>query len=373
MHRLVILMTATTTMTVGCLGSPGSLPPCDGWAEQGPICGFMNPEDLGVLPQSDWIIVSEMTHSDPNAEDASRPFIPGRLTAIRPSDGERRLLFPREWNESLPDENRWGAESCVGPPSAEDFQPHGIDVGPGPDGEFALAVVTHGAREVVDLFEIVPGAEPRLEWRGCVPMLDTVSANDVALLEDGNFVVTNFMPRFETIGFKAFWTLLKISWGRPTGSVLRWTPAAGLVEIQGSEGSAPNGIAVSADGRTLYVAEWGGGAVYRLHFDSSAADGVPQRDEIPVDGSPDNLTWSPDGQLMVAAQKAGAFEALGCGAIEEGGCDVGYSVTRIDPERFQARRVAEGRGAASVALMVDDGIWVGVFSGDSILRLWRSP
>jgi sugar lactone lactonase YvrE len=262
----------------------------------------------------------------------------------------------------------WGDESCPGPPDPTVFKPHGIDVGEGPDGSVALAVVNHGGREAVEFFEIGGGRKPWIEWRGCVEMPDDIMTNDVAFLPGGGFVVTNFMPAFDGLGPKVIWSVLKISVGAPTGSVLRWEPGGELTEIENSQGSAPNGIEVSADGTEIFVAEWGGGSVYRLRFDE---EGPPRRDEVAVDHSPDNLTWTRDGRLLVAGQEGGIMASLGCGSIRQGGCDLGYSVYLLGPVGLEATKIVEGRGAASVALEVGDEIFVGAFVGDQIMRVRR--
>ncbi|MCP4906813.1 MAG: hypothetical protein GY910_17715 [bacterium] len=372
--RRALVLSILVLATSGCLGMPGSLPPCDSWSADHAICGLMNPEDLGSLPHGGWVVVSEMHLADPRAGEEAGPFLPGRLTAIRSreTDGkiERRQLFPNEWAEAATETNRWGDPGCEGPPSSEDFQPHGIDVGMGPEGRSALAVVTHGFREVIDLFEIAAGSEPALAWRGCVEMLGEMSANDVALLGDGSLVVTNMIPRLESVGVKAIWIMLKIRLGLHTGSVLHWSPSGGWSELQKSQASAPNGIATSADGHVVYVAEWGGGAVYRLRFAGGLRGGaIPLRDEVAVEGHPSQLTWTADGRLLVGAQRAGPIKVVSCGRIEAGGCDIGYSVTSIEVDDLVATKVAEGRGAVSVALEVDDEIWLGVFAGDSVTRL----
>ena len=240
-------------------------------------------------------------------------------------------------------------------------------MGRGPGGRAALAVVTHGDREVIDLFEVgVAAREPNLTWRGCVAMRPGRTANDVALLDEGAFVVTDMLPSVTSIGPGAIWTMLKVRFGGETGSVLRWAPAQeGFVEISNSRGSAPNGVAATRDGRSIYVSEWGGQKVVRLRIEGT---GPRTRTEVAINGSPDNLTWTPDGRLLVAAQQATPIEALACGTIEAGGCDLNYSVTSIDPETMAAEWVAWGRGAASVALKFGREILVGVFSGDAIER-----
>ena len=44
--------------------------------------------------------------------------------------------------------------------------------------------------------------------------------------------------------------------GQATGYVVRWTTAAGEVELPGTRIGYPNGVVVSADGRYIYVNAW---------------------------------------------------------------------------------------------------------------------
>ena len=96
---------------------------------------------------------------------------------------------------------------------------------------------------------------------------------------------------------------------------------------------------MTPDGRSIYVAEWGARKVVRLRIEGA---GSRTRTEIQINGSPDNLTWTPAGRLLVAAQEATPSEVLGCGAIQGGGCDVYYSVTEIDPETMTGDFIAWG-------------------------------
>ena len=355
----------------GCLSTPEAMPPCDEWNSGTALCPLMNPEDLAWLPMNEWVLVSEMTHSaratDENEEPL--PFVSGRLRALRvasPGDEiERQILFPHEWNEAPASGEPWGDPSCSGPPTDEDFEPHGIDVGPGPGGKTAVAVVNHGAREVVDLFEFrFSNGMPGVLWRGCVPMPVGRMANDVALVEDG-FFVTDMIPAVTGFGWSTIGLGLKMTFGGNTGSVLRWTEGGALVPVPGSEGTAPNGIAAARDGQTIWVAEWGGRRVYRIRMGESG------RSKAKIAGSPDNLSWTPGGKLLVAAQDLSALEALGCGEIKNGGCDIPYTVTELDPESMVAEQILDGRGAASAALEVGDEVWIGVFVGDAIERRAR--
>ncbi|HIF92849.1 MAG: hypothetical protein ABGX04_12805 [Myxococcales bacterium] len=381
LRRLIVLL--VSVFVTGCLGAAGSLAPCDSESNHAAICGLTNPEDMGFLPDPEWIVVSEMAPNE-QADQSGESVTPsGRLTAIRLSDLKRRSLFPTD--RSAPDAPEmasqpasgdpvsWGDPSCPGEPDPMKFQPHGIDVGVGETGRASVAVVNHGSREAIELFEIVDMDGPALVWRGCVPMIPNRSANDVAWLPGGAFVVTNFMPLLDRVSMKAIWTLLKIGFGAKTGSVLAWAPGERLQEIENSEGSAPNGVEASADGTSLFVAEWGGESVYRLRL---VGDGPPQRDEVSLEQNPDNLTWMRDGRLLVAGQHGGVSASMSCASIQNAGCDIGYSVYVIDPDALTASRLFEGRGAASVALEIsrDDAgeIFVGFFIGDQIERVSRA-
>jgi hypothetical protein len=113
------------------------------------------------------------------------------------------------------------------------------------------------------------------------------------------------------------------------------------------------------------VAEWGAKSIFRLRFDG---DGEPLRDAVALEHSPDNLSWTRDGRLLVAGQGGGMLKVLGCNEIEEGACGIDYGVYAIDPVSLEARRLFDGKGAASVALEVDDEVLVGSFVGDRIER-----
>lgn len=357
----------------GCASTPPLLPACSAVNSPNSICGLMNPEDLAQLPGREWVVVSQMASIDREAEIGAPPRRPGNLLAVRVRDATRHALYPAPVGWALHGATQaptdgWGEPACPGAPEETEFQPHGIDVGQHPSGAALLAVVNHGDREAVELFEIEAGSRPEIAWRGCVPMPPDVTANDVALFEDGSFVVTKFMPPIEGMGPAAIWTLLKIAWGWDTGAVYRWTPGRGIAEIAGSEGSAPNGVAIARDQRAIFVAQWGESNVYRVSLDAS--DSTPRK-QAELDHHPDNLTWTDDGRLLAAGQDGALTEILACGEIDSGGCGLDYGVYAIDPETLAVEQLFTGRGAASVALEVGDDILVGSFSGDQIERISR--
>jgi hypothetical protein len=320
-----------------------------------PICGFENPEDLAPFPGGSWIVVSQF----PGAAGGS-----GSLVAYRVADGRKLTLFPDP--DSAPSDNSlWGATDCPGPPDPTRFGPHGIDVDL---ARHRLAVVNHGSREAVELFEM--GHSPRgpaVVWRGCVPLPAGAWANDVALLPTGGFVVTHMMA---ASGLARFVSAVRLIAGLRTGNLLEWHAEKGWSEVPESGGQAPNGVAVSSDAREIYFSEWTGLRLVRLRKTESGME----REEIELAHHPDNITWTRDGLLLVTGQIGSIGEVLECGGTERGTCALPFSVVLVEPSTLDQTLVLEhpgtAQGAASVALEVGQEIFIGTFDGD---RLARAP
>jgi hypothetical protein len=323
------------------------------------LCGFQNPEDLAAAPGGEWIVVSQF----PRLVDGELSG-PGSLLALRPRDGERRALFPTPGSETASPVPGVGSPDCSGPPDAGRFSPHGIDVADAGGGEARLLVVNHGGREAIELFQLSVAPEgPSAQWQGCVPLPEDAQANDVAAVPEGRLVATNMLPREP-----GFFSLLRVVLALPTGEVLEWGLADGWHAVPETRESAPNGVAVSPDGQTLYVAAWGGSKLIRV-----GRDGAGRR-ELALPHHPDNLSWGADGRLLVAGQKGSILEAMACGRIDSGTCPMAFSVLRVDPEALALEVAFEHdparlSGAASAALEHEGALWIGTFAGDRILRV----
>ncbi len=348
---------ATALLFVGCLSGTNHVYGCEPGDGLTPICEFSNPEDLAVAPNPDWLLVSQFPRSLVEAGGQ------GSLIAYRPSDGERRPLYPAASPAAVGDplETR-GDPSCTAAPDEKGFAPHGIDV-----LGTTLFVVNHGGREAIEIFEVeeVEGG-PSLRWNGCVELPEDATANDVVGLEDGRIVATKMMPRAA-----GPLTPLRIALGWNTGHVLVWSSDTGWDVWTGSEDSAPNGLEVSADGETLYYASWGRSAVVRVSRDGSS------REEAPLDFHPDNLTWSSQGQLLAAGQGGPITAIASCGEVDEGSCGMPIGVASIDPDTLSVTKLidhdpAEVGGAISVALEHQGKLWLGTFSGDRLVT-WVGP
>jgi hypothetical protein len=305
-----------------------------------PLCRFQNPEDLAVV--GDWLLVSQMRAGDK----------PGSLVAFRPSDGQLRTLFPLEGAEGAQGPCTDGA----GPPFAREFAPHGMDL-----AGTTLLVVNHG-REAVEEFTLgAADGAPTLAWRQCVALPNDASSNDVAALNTGGFVVTKMYERPQLLG------MLKVALDLNSGELLRFTPPSTRWRtVPNTAGRSPNGVEEGPDG-TLYIAEWSARRLVRVASDGS------RRSEVPLDFSPDNLSWASDGRLLVAGQRTSLLGVLRCASLDNGTCPLASVVAAVDPGTLAVTKLVEDDpattlGAASVAVELDDALWIGSFAGDRLVK-----
>ena len=314
-----------------------------------PICEFQNPEDLVDLKDGSWLLVSQGIRD----EEA------GSLLAFRPADGAKQLRWPGG-------EHKRGAghEACPGPPDATHFSPHGIDLSG--DGR-TLYVVNHGGREAVEIFGIAPARDgaPSLTWRGCVVAPDAVMMNDVAALPGCGFVATKMLS-------PGLAGNLALARGKISGHLLVWEGTGPMQALAGSEASGPNGVETTEDGGTLYVAEWAAQRLTRMARDGSG------RRSVDVGFRPDNFTWTPDGELLVAGQVADFLDMPSCLSVTEGSCGLASMVARVDPETLETEILVDQRpatvaGGASVALEHDGKLWIGTFGGNRLVWTEARP
>lgn len=319
------------------------------------VCGFQNPEDLVLSPDGETLVVSQAARLDGSGG--------GGLVAFHPASESPTPLFPAEDSASGPGD--WGAEQCPGPPDAA-FSPHGIDLGRGPDGSWRLLAVNHGGRESVEFFEVLPSdGQLALRWRGCVPAPEGSNLNDVSILPEGGFLVTDMFPASGTAG--TAWQMLRmIAFESELGRVLEWQPESGFSEVPGSQSSFPNGLEISEDGSMLYLNVYMGDEVRAIRRDTGETVFSTE-----VEG-PDNVTWSRDGRLLVASHPGSFLDTLACAGIESGSCVRPFRIVAVHPETGNSEVLidSDGKpmGAATVALQVGDDVWLGSFIGDRIAR-----
>jgi hypothetical protein len=297
------------------------------------ICGQSGPEDLVVVPGSRWVVASAYGGS-------------GGIMLISVKDRKSSVAYPGATARERLDAKTYN--TCPGAPDAAfkaKFLTHGLYLQEGRNSVHTLYVVVHGGREAVEVFELdARPATPTLTWIGCAVAPDPIGLNSVRALSGGGFIATNFLPRNQQMA-----TLQK---GAVNGELWEWHTASGWQKVPGSEASGANGLEMSEDGKTLYVAAWGSQSFFRL----SRGGAKPERQEVPLGFRVDNIRWSRDGSILAAGQGGNAPNFT-------------TEVVKIDPKTLRVTKVNLPSGqliAGTVAVEVGSDYWVGSFRGDRI-------
>jgi len=315
------------------------------------ICGPQNPEDLVLVPGTDWIIASSMTEGMGlvlvDAKDAT-------WSALYPA------AEPREAHDPI-------YASCTAPPDPARFNAHGLNLLPRSDGRSTLYAVMHGERESIEVFDVdATGARPVLTWIGCVPLPDGLEANSVASFADGSLVATVLILPGRTFADSVAM--------RPTGVVLKWSPGdAGFTRIEGTELPGNNGIEVSPDGEEIYVVSSGFQTVVAFSNTNPARQ---LRTTEPLPFTPDNVHLDASGRLLTAGMKNDVPECGGKPGPEHdlarlSTCPRGTYGIAIDPATMEYETIVDTPATpvfsnATMVLTHDGRFWVGTFRGDRI-------
>lgn len=293
------------------------------------VCGPENPEDMILLPDTEWLMVSGMTDE-------------GHLHAVNVRTHESVVVFPSATSMSAPAAPT--SPDCPGP-VAELFQPHGLSVRSGRNSIHTLYAVGHGEREAVEVFNVdASKGTPTVTWVGCVLAPEGMSLNSVTALPAEGFIATNFNTR--------------------GGELREWHTGTGWAEVPGSAMRGPNGIVSSPDGRWLYIAGWSDEALIRL----SRGQEPVQKAVVSVGFHIDNVRWGTDGSLLVAGQHGAPGASIG-GCLNRGECaGIASRVAKIDPETLMVEQLinypsSENFPFGTVALQVGDEIWFGGIAG----------
>ena len=145
--------------------------------------------------------------------------------------------------------------------------------------------------------------------------------------------------------------------GEKNGEIWEWHTGKGWKIIPGSEASGPNGLEVSKDGKTLYVAAWGSQSFFRL----SRGQATPKREDIPLGFRVDNIRWASDGTLWATGQG-----------------NQTTNIVKINPNTLKVQEIRTEQnkpefGSGTVAVEVGKEIWVGSFRGDRLARFPATP
>jgi sugar lactone lactonase YvrE len=341
MKALLTLVAAVSVFSWQLAGAAQNASACNPVGGVQFVCGQDAPEDLVLLPGSQWVVASVFSPKG------------GGIRLIDVQTRSTIVAYPAARSNERFDAKTYPA--CPGVPSAEQkasFRTHGLAIRPGGNSVHTLYVVHHGTRESIEVFELDARTRPPvLTWIGCAVAPDPVGLNEVVALPDGGFVATDFLAR--GIDAAARGRMLA---GEANGALWEWQSATGWKMIPGSEASGANGLEISPDGRWFYVAAWGSQSFFRLSRGQTPA----RRDTVPLGFRADNVRWARDGSLLVAGQGGTAPAQTS-------------NVVKIDPNTLQVREIVRHPnsaefGAGTVALQVGNEIWVGSFRGDRIAR-----
>ena len=319
-----------------------------------PICGFMAPEDLEVLPGGEFLLAGGLSLDNEN----------GDLRVMKISNHSIQKIY--DVNDSASAEvnsNGWGDPNCPGPPSG--FSAHGMKLTQDEAGNNILLVVNHTSREAVEYFEINNKDDIfKAEWIGCVIVGEGLWINDLATLPNGGFVASQMMPH-------EIWHTI---FDRPhndkveTGYVVEWNVEDGWKKVEGTEGALPNGVETSKDGTIIY----------NNHYQSNQVVAVERATgkrlwTSSVKGAPDNMSITPRGQILLPTHLGTLRQIRDCMLANEDHCDLGFAVYSLDPTDGSSTHVFESSGppfgGATSAVETGKHIYLGTFSGNRIGRI----
>jgi hypothetical protein len=301
------------------------------------VCEQTAPEDLVIAPGSEWIVASAYGGR-------------GGIRIINVRDRKSTLAYPTDPVKERFDKKTY--DTCPGPPEADDramFTTHGLAVREGRNSVHTLYAVHHGKRESIEVFELDAKTNPpALTWIGCAVAPDPIGLNEVVPLPDGGFIGTDFLARGDAAA------RARMTAGEVNGALWEWHTGKGWQKISGSEASGANGLEISKDGKTLYVAAWGNQSFFRMSLGQTPV----QRQDVPLGFRADNVRWAPDGSLYVTGQG-------GTGQMQT------TNIVKVDPQTLKVTEVltqpnSPEFGAGTVTVQVGKELWVGSFRGDRI-------
>jgi hypothetical protein len=295
-----------------------------------------NPEDLVATADGHWVFSSSMSFD---------PAVPGGFYAI---NAKTRAAQKVELAAAK------GTAQCPDGFDPAKTKPHGLDrVGD------TLYAVNHGGRESVEVFHIGKNANgPTLTWKDCLILPPDSVGNGVAARPDGSLYLSNNGASSAKV--------LKGEKVERTGNLLHWTGKAWEI-VKDSTRPAWNGLALTLDGKHLYVAQTIDKQIYDFDLTGKTAPRV-----LEMSYMPDNLHWSADGKsIVVAGQDTTIEKEFACFGKNLPRCDLGFGFGRIDPKTLKpicmkTMAPTPEFDFATGAIAVGHEIWIGTAKGTAV-------
>ena len=312
-------------------------------------CGFQNPEDMALLPDKKFFLMSEFGGIKPYAEKDGE----GSFALLRISDGAKILPKIRFG------ENIWGDPSCKRDPS-DNFGPHGVDLIKREDGLIQFGVVNHFPFESVEFFELTQDTNNWLmTWRGCVTAPEENYFNDLSIKRDGSFYVTHMYERDITVNEWLSAALFKYS----TGYVLKWDKK-NFSKVYGSDGGQPNGIGLDEDSELLYVNYNLGDELRVINLLNGDSIG---RYKI---NSPDNMIVLDESIWLTSLDHKTIDAMMNCDIEISVACSLPFSIHEIDLVSLKKKNIYTFQetvfGFPTTAYPFNNKIYVGSFHSDRV-------
>ena len=321
-------------------------------------CDFQNPEDLAVLPDGRHILVSEFGAIIP----LSPVNVRGNLSLLDTTDGTKKTI------EIEMSDNVWGDPEC----ERENMilSPHGIDINQRLDGSYQLAIVNHMPTETIELFELIEINDAwSLRWKGCVDAPVHGYFNDVALMSNGSFYVSQMYDKNISLLMLAVFDSTK----EDTGYVYHWTRQNGFERLINTDGAFPNGVELSNDESNLFINYAFGNKISKYNLSSKTIEA-----SFNMNGIPDNITIDGD-YLWVGTQDYSGLDSLiYCGVFAKDTFEdpminqcplpfAAYHLKQSDLSLVNSYKYSNTvMGTVTVALSMNGQLYFGTYHGDRI-------
>jgi hypothetical protein len=316
------------------------------------LCGVTNIEQLVGVDGTRWAVGSSAAGG--STELAPLYFLNLDTREATPLDPTTVTLAP----------DTAAYPGCPGPPDFANLQSLGIDHEK-VDGRDLLTVISHGGGFTIQRFTMsFTGAVPALTWVGCVlPPDEHFWPDAAATLPDGGMIVTSLYDPVDP----DFVDALKS--GRPYGSLAEWHADSGWTDIHPGILAGPNGVILSPDHQTLFVANWSGKRVTRIDRRTGETATVDLGMLV------DNLAWNADHTKVLAGGQTDTIEeGFTCVGSQDVNCAVHFAVYEVDPTTMEKKpiigpTVLGVMGGGTGAWQDGDTLWLTSYRSDRIARI----
>ncbi len=341
----VMIFLALLIITTDYIGPQKDISNCESDKQIQVICGFKNSEDIVITPDNKFLFMSQMGSIAPWGENE-----PGNFAIMELSSNKK--IIPKITLE----ENIWGDKTCTRK-DIDGYGPHGIDLVKRDDGKYQIGVVSHFPKESIEMFELKKNNSSwEMIWRGCVNVPDKFYFNDLSLKKDGSFYASHMYKRNITMNEWLMISLFKNN----SGNIVFWKDSS-FIEVEGSEGSSPNGIVLDEDSNTIYVS-------YNLDDKVTIFDLTNNaKTNSYFIQSPDNPYIAKD-SIWLTSLNFQPNDANDC--ILKVNCSLPFSIHELDKKTFEVKNIYTFSktvfGLPTVAVPVNETVYMGSFHADRL-------